>query len=69
MHITICVAPDYLAIGSDSDFIRIPMGLETALSVTEHYGFTLPTRKMVDAIYDQAEVKLPSGCGRKMLCL
>jgi hypothetical protein len=59
VRITICVAPDYLAIGSDSDFIRIPMALETALSVTERYGFTLPTRKMVDAIYDQAEVKLP----------
>jgi hypothetical protein len=59
VHITICVAPDYLAIGSDSDFIRIPMGLRTALAVTEHYGFMLPTRKIVDAIYDQADVRLP----------
>jgi hypothetical protein len=59
VHITICVAPDYLAIGSDSDFIRIPMGLRTAMTVTESYGFMLPTKKMVDAIYDQAEVKLP----------
>src|SRR5690349_19198162 len=59
VHIVICVAPDYLSIGSDSDFIRIPMGLRTALSVTERFGFVLPTKKMVDAIYDQAEVKLP----------
>jgi hypothetical protein len=59
VHIVICVAPDYLAIGSDSDFIRIPMGLRTALAVTERFGFVLPTKKMVDAIYDQAEIKLP----------
>src|SRR5260221_4716600 len=38
VHITICVAPDYLAIGSDSDFIRIPIGLETRLTGTELYG-------------------------------
>jgi hypothetical protein len=59
VRIVICVAPDYLSIGSDSDFIRIPMGLRTALAVTERFGFVLPTKKMVDAIYDQAEVKLP----------
>ena len=59
VHIVICVAPDYLSIGSDSDFIRIPMGLRTALAVTERFGFVLPTKKMVDAIYDQAEIKLP----------
>jgi len=59
IHIVICVAPDYLSIGSDRDFIRIPMGLRTALAVTERFGFVLPTKKMVDAIYDQAEVKLP----------
>jgi hypothetical protein len=51
---TIFVLPDYLAIGSNADFLRIPMNLETASAVADHLGFVLPTRKMVDAIYRQA---------------
>ena len=51
---TIFVMPDYLAIGSDSDFLRIPMNLHTARAVADRFGFVLPTRKMVDAIYDQS---------------
>lgn len=58
VSVTICVAPDYLAIGSDDDFLRIPMGLETAVAVADRFGFVLPTRHMVDAIYDQAQVHL-----------
>jgi len=56
--ITLCVMPDYLAIGSDRDFLRIPMRLSTALLVAGRYGFVLPTTRIVDAIYDQAEVQL-----------
>jgi hypothetical protein len=55
---TICVTPDYLALGSDDDFLRIPMGLQTAVAVAARFGFVLPTPKMVDAIYQQAEVHL-----------
>ena len=51
---TIFVMPDYLAIGSDTDFLRIPMNLDTATAVAAGMGFVLPTRKMVDAIYRQA---------------
>lgn len=51
---TIFVAPDYLAIGSNLDFLRIPMNLDTAKVVVDRLGFILPTRKMVDAIYRQA---------------
>ena len=58
VEITICVTPDYLALGSDTDFLRIPMGLRTALATAARFGFVLPTPKMVDAIYDQAEVHL-----------
>jgi hypothetical protein len=49
IHVTACVSPDYLAIGSDDDFLLIPMRLETALLVASRYGFTLPTRRLVDA--------------------
>ena len=62
---TIFVAPDYLAIGSDADFVRIPMNLHTAEAIAERFGFILPTRKMVDAIYLQsrhlAPQPLPAG--------
>ena len=51
---TIFVAPEYLAIGSNSDLLRIPMNLETAAAVVERFGFMLPTKKMVDAIYAQS---------------
>ena len=57
--ITVCVMPDYLALGSDRDFLRIPMRLSTALLVAARFGFVLPTARIVDAIYDQAEVRLP----------
>ena len=55
---TIFVTPDYLAIGSDSDFLRIPMNLHTEVSIAERFGFVLPTRKMVDAIYEQSSYHL-----------
>jgi hypothetical protein len=55
---TIFVTPDYLAIGSDADFLRTPMNLPTAATIAERFGFVLPTRKMVDAIYLQSRYHL-----------
>ena len=66
---TIFVTPDYLAIGSDGDFLRIPMNLHTAVSIAERFGFVLPTRKMVDAIYLQSRHRLapqPLPAGEQM---
>jgi hypothetical protein len=51
---TIFVTPDYLAIGSDKDFLSIPMSLYTATEIAAKFGFTLPTRVMVDAIFNQS---------------
>ena len=51
---TVFVMPEYLAIGTDQDYLRIPMNLFTAAAVATRLGFVLPTRKMVDAIYRQA---------------
>jgi hypothetical protein len=56
VEVTICVTPDYLALGSDNDFLSIPMGLPTAFAVAASFGFVLPTPTMVDAIYEQAEI-------------
>jgi hypothetical protein len=58
LHGTIEVMPDYLAIGSDDDFVRIPMTPQTAQRIADQFGYTPPTRKMVDAIDAAAEVRL-----------
>jgi hypothetical protein len=52
------VMPDYLAIGSDEDFCRIPMGPVTAQRLAELFGAVLPTSKLVDDIYKNALIKL-----------
>jgi hypothetical protein len=51
---TIFVMPDYLAIGSDKDYLLIPMSLYTATAIASKFGFILPTKKMVDAIFGQS---------------
>lgn len=56
--ITLCVTPDYLAVGDDHDYVRVPMGLPAAAQVAERFGFLLPTTRIVDAIYAQADLKL-----------
>jgi hypothetical protein len=54
LRATIFVMPDYLAIGSDKDFLRIPMNLYTATAIVARFGFVLPTKKIVDAIFEQS---------------
>src|ERR1022692_4636670 len=54
LELVVCAAPDYLAVGSDDDFVLMPMRLSTALSTASLYGFTLPTTRIVDAINAQA---------------
>lgn len=52
------VLPDYLAIGTDADFVRIPMGAPTAQAVADAWGYLLPTRRIVDLCWRQAAVRL-----------
>jgi len=58
VELTVCVLPDYLAVGSDHDFVFVPMGLEAALEVAGRFGFGLPTPELVDAIYRESTVRL-----------
>jgi hypothetical protein len=55
---TIFVMPDYLAIGSDRDFLLMPMSWYAATAIAVRLGFILPTKKMVDAIFEQSDVHL-----------
>lgn len=67
--ITICVTPDYLAIGSDADYVRVPLGLGAAGQIADQFNMMLPTTRMVDAIYAQAAVRLsprPMQAGSQM---
>lgn len=52
------VMPDYPAIGSDDDFIRMPMVPYTAQDFCDAFGFVLPTRKMVNDIWTAATTHL-----------
>ncbi|MDF1715709.1 MAG: hypothetical protein P1U75_03395 [Antarcticimicrobium sp.] len=69
VRVTICVTPDYLSVGDDRDYVRVPMGLAAAARVASELGFLLPTPRMVDAIYSQAAVHVapsPMTPGSKM---
>ena len=59
IDVTICVTPDYLAVGDNTDFVRVPIGLPAAAGIAADLGFHLPTTKRVDAISAQSEVRLP----------
>jgi hypothetical protein len=63
------VTPDYLAIGSERDFVRMPMNPVTAQRIADRYGMLMVTPAMVDAIYRQAPFKLhpiPMKPGKQM---
>ena len=48
------VTPDYLAIGSDEDFLRIPLTYPSAVMVSNAFDCIPPTRKIVDNVREQA---------------
>jgi len=50
----IWVTPDYLAIGSDEDFLPIPLSYPSAVLVAQAFDSVLPTPKIVDAIHEQS---------------
>jgi hypothetical protein len=51
-------APDYLSVGSDTDFFLVPLSRVTAQRVAERLGGSLPTPAMVDAVWAAADVRL-----------
>ena len=52
------VMPDYLMVGNDNDFVRVPMQPKTAQKIANKFGFFLSTPKICDDVYKVAKVKL-----------
>jgi hypothetical protein len=57
-RITIYVLPDYLCVGSDDDYVMVPLNPMTAQRICDRFKASLPTRKMVDAIWHDAVLQL-----------
>lgn len=51
-------APDYVSIGPDSDWARVPLTPMTGQKIADRLQCFLPTRKMVNDLYQAAKVKL-----------
>lgn len=52
------VLPDYMAVGSDTDYFLIPTTPILAQRIANAIGFTLPTKQMAEQIWSHASVKL-----------
>jgi hypothetical protein len=58
IHAFYFATPDYLSIGSDEDFARIPLTPITAQQIADSLHCFLPTRKIVNDIYKASKIKL-----------
>lgn len=56
--VTVFVAPDYLAVGSDADYFLAPLTPSAARHIAGAVGCILPTRRLVNAIHAAAPLKL-----------
>ena len=57
-HIVYYVIPDYLALGSNSDYFLCPMSPVLGQTIADSLNCSLPTRKMVNQIWSAASVKM-----------
>ena len=53
----IYVGADYLSVGNDDDFARVPLTPLAAQKIADSLNCFLPTKKIVDLIYEQATIK------------
>lgn len=52
------VSPDYLSVGTDADWARVPLTPNASQRIADNLGCFLPTRKMVNDIYKTATARL-----------
>ncbi len=55
---TFWCTPDYVGVGDDADWFRMPMTPMLAQQLADRLDCVLPTRRMVDAIWAQAPLRL-----------
>ena len=55
---TYFVMPDYLAVGTDDDFFRVPITPATATAIADKFDASLITAKVSDDVFAAAQVKL-----------
>lgn len=58
VHASYWVMPDYLMVGNDQDFLRVPMTPMTAQFIADRLGFFLSNPKITNDVYKSAKVKL-----------
>ncbi len=56
--VTYNVMPDYLSIGNDTDYVRVPISGPSAQRIADAFGMMLPTPRISDQIHDASSVKL-----------
>ncbi|HNX66194.1 MAG TPA: hypothetical protein PKH02_04890 [Bacteroidales bacterium] len=56
-HVVYEVMPDYLSVGNDTDFCRVPMNPCTAQRLADLFGASLLTAKLSDEIYRKAQIR------------
>jgi hypothetical protein len=54
LSITMCVAPDYMSMGSNEDYLRFPLTPIAGVVAANKLGMALPTKSIVDDIYNEA---------------
>lgn len=67
--VTFWTLPDYMAVGSEDDFLRVPLTMPSIRRLATELELLLPTPKMVDLIHQQAAVRVepqPLSPGPKM---
>ena len=55
---TYFVMADYLAVGTDDDFFRVPITPQTAVTIADKFGASLITAKVSDDVFAAAQLKL-----------
>ncbi len=58
MRVTFWASPDYLVVGSDSDWVQVPLSPQAAQQIADSLNMSLPTPAMVDAIWRVAVARL-----------
>jgi hypothetical protein len=58
VDVEIGVLPDYLAVGSDDDFVLMPMSPQAAQRIADATDMMLPTPMLVDEIWSQSDVRV-----------